>query len=193
MSVGGAFEVTPVQHADERGLFLEWYREDAFTGMVGEPFHVVQANCSVSNAGTLRGIHFTEVPPGQAKLVTCVQGAAFDVAVDLRVGSPTYGQWDAVLIDDRERRAIYLPAGFGHAFLALDDNTVVSYLCSAVHVPAHDHGIHPLDLAIAVEWPTTGRNGAALTPRLSPRDAAAPTLAETRALGLLPAYEDARA
>jgi dTDP-4-dehydrorhamnose 3,5-epimerase len=191
LSVAGAFEVTPVQHADERGLFLEWYREDAFTGMTGGPFHVAQANCSVSNAGTLRGIHFTEVPPGQAKLVTCVQGAAFDVAVDLRVGSATYGRWDTVLIDDRERRATYLPAGFGHAFLALEDNTVVSYLCSAVHAPARDHAIHPLDLAIAVEWPTIGRDGAPLTRRLSPKDAAAPTLAEISQLGVLPTYEEA--
>jgi len=193
LSVAGAFELTPVQHADERGLFLEWFREDAFIRMTGSPFHVAQANSSVSNAGTLRGIHFTEVPPGQAKLVTCVQGAAFDVAVDLRVGSATYGQWDAVLLDDRERRATYLPAGFGHAFLALEDNTVVSYLCSAVHVPARDHGIHPLDPAIAVDWPTSGRDGATLTPRLSPKDVAAPTLAEIRERGVLPAYADARA
>jgi dTDP-4-dehydrorhamnose 3,5-epimerase len=193
LSVAGAFEVTPVQYADERGLFLELYREDAFTGMTGGPFHVAQANCSVSNAGTLRGIHFTEVPPGQAKLVTCVQGAAFDVAVDLRVGSATYGQWDTVLIDDRERRATYLPAGFGHAFLALEDNTVVSYLCSAVHAPARDHGIHPLDPTIGIDWPTTGRHGAPLARRLSPKDAAAPTLAEIQELGSLPTYESGRA
>jgi dTDP-4-dehydrorhamnose 3,5-epimerase len=191
LSVAGAFEVTPVQHADERGLFLEWFREDAFTQLTGAPFHVAQANCSVSCAGTLRGIHFTETPPGQAKLVTCVQGAAFDVAVDLRVGSATYGQWDTVLIDDRERRATYLPTGFGHAFMALEDNTVVSYLCSSLHTPARDHGIHPLDLAIAVDWPTIGRDGGDLTPRLSPKDAGAPTLAEVRDLGVLPTYDEA--
>ena len=193
LSVAGAFELTPVQHADERGLFLEWFREDAFIRMTGSPFHVAQANSSVSNAGTLRGIHFTENPPGQAKLVTCVQGAAFDVAVDLRVGSATYGRWDAVLIDDRERRAAYLPAGFGHAFLALEDNTVVSYLCSTVYMPDRDHRIHPLDPAIAVEWPAVGRDGAPLTQQLSPLDTAAPTLAEVRERGVLPTYEEARA
>ena len=193
LSVAGAFEVTPVQHADERGLFMEWFREDVFSQMIGGPFRVAQANCTVSSAGILRGIHFTEVPPGQAKLVTCVQGAAFDVAVDLRVGSPTYGRWDTVSIDDRRRSATYVPAGFGHAFLALEDNTVVSYLCSSVHTPARDHAINPLDLAIGVDWPTTGRDGASLTPRLSPKDAAAPTLAEIRELGLLPTYEEARA
>jgi len=193
LAVAGAFEVTPVQHADERGLFLEWFREDTFSRMTGSPFRVAQANCSVSNVGTLRGIHFTEAPPGQAKLVTCIQGAAFDVAVDLRVGSATYGRWDAVLIDDQRRSATYLPTGFGHGFLALEDNTVVSYLCSSVHMPARDHGIHPHDLSIAIDWPTTGRDGGTLTPRLSPKDAAAPTLAETRELGLLPTYEEARA
>jgi dTDP-4-dehydrorhamnose 3,5-epimerase len=193
LSVPGAFELTPVQHADERGLFLEWFREDAFTQVTGGPFHVAQANCSVSSAGTLRGIHFTEVPPGQAKLVTCVQGAAFDVAVDLRVGSASYGEWDSVLLDDRDRRTTYLPAGFGHAFLALEDNTVVSYLCSSVHLPDRDHRIHALDPAIGIEWPTTGRDGAALTHRLSPLDAAAPTLDETHQLDVLPAYDDARA
>ena len=98
-----------------------------------------------------------------------------------------------MLIDDRERRATYLPAGFGHAFLALEDNTVVSYLCSAVHAPARDHGIHPLDPAIAIEWPTTGRDGATLTHRLSPKDAAAPRLDEIRELGVLPTYAAARA
>ena len=192
LSVAGAFEVTPVQHADERGLLLEWFHEDAFTAMTGEPFHVAQANVSVSDAGSLRGIHFTEVPPGQAKIVTCVQGAAFDVAVDLRVGSATFGQWDTVLIDDRERRATYLPDGFGHAFLALEPNTVVSYLCTAVYAPARDHGINPLDPAIAIDWPKIGRDGAVLNRRLSPRDAAAPTLADIRDLGVLPSYEAAR-
>jgi dTDP-4-dehydrorhamnose 3,5-epimerase len=191
--VPGAFEVTPIQHADERGVFMEWFRQDTFTRLTGSALHVAQANCSISSAGTLRGIHFTEVPPGQAKLITCVQGAAFDVVVDLRVGSATYGRWDAVLIDDKDRRATYLPTGVGHAFLALEDNTVVSYLCSSVHMPARDHRIHPLDLEIAVDWPTVGRDGATLTPRLSPLDAAAPTLAETRELGLLPTYEAARA
>jgi dTDP-4-dehydrorhamnose 3,5-epimerase len=193
LTVPGAFEVTPVQHGDDRGVFLEWFREDVFTRAAGHPLHLAQANCSVSSAGTLRGIHFAEVPPGQAKYVTCVHGAAFDVVVDLRVGSATFGQWDAVLIDDRERKAVYLPEGLGHAFLALADHTVVSYLCSAPYAPGREHGIHPLDPAIGIDWPTTARDGSALSPLLSPRDAAAPTLGEVRERGLLATWDESLA
>ena len=193
LSVPGALEVTPVQHADDRGVFLEWFREDVFRQATGHRLHLAQANCSVSAAGTLRGIHFAQLPPSQAKFVTCVQGAALDVVVDLRVGSPTYGRWDAVLIDDRERRAVYLPEGLGHAFMALEDHTVVNYLCSAPYAPGREHGVHPLDPEIGIEWPTTGRDGTPVSALLSPKDAAAPTLAEARDAGLLPTYDEALA
>jgi dTDP-4-dehydrorhamnose 3,5-epimerase len=191
LAVPGAFEVTPVQHGDDRGVFLEWFREDVFVQATGHPLHLAQANCSVSSAGTLRGIHFAELPPGQAKFVTCVHGAAFDVVVDLRVGSPAYGTWDAVLLDDQDRKAVYLPEGLGHAFLALADDTVVSYLCSAPYTPGREHSIHPLDPAIGIDWPTTGTDGTALSPLLSPQDEAAPTLAEVRQAGLLATYDEA--
>jgi dTDP-4-dehydrorhamnose 3,5-epimerase len=193
LSVPGAFEVTPAQHADDRGVFLEWFREDVFTQAAGHPLHLAQANCSVSSAGTLRGIHFAQLPPSQAKFVTCVSGAAFDVVVDIRVGSPTYGQWDAVLIDDRDRRAVYLPEGLGHAFLALEDHTVVNYLCSAPYAPGREHGIHPLDPEIGIDWPTTSRSGDSVTPLLSPKDEAAPSLAQAREQGLLATYEETQA
>jgi dTDP-4-dehydrorhamnose 3,5-epimerase len=191
LSVPGAFEVIPVQHSDDRGVFLEWFREDVFSGVTGHPLRLAQANCSVSSAGTLRGIHFAQLPPSQAKFVTCVHGAAFDVVVDLRVGSPSYGLWDAVLIDDRERRAVYLPEGVGHAFMALEDHTVVSYLCSAPYAPGREHGVHPLDPEIGIEWPTSSRDGTPITPLLSAKDEAAPFLADVRESGLLATYEEA--
>ena len=122
---------------------------------------LAQANCSVSAAGVLRGIHFSDVPPGQAKYVTCVRGAALDVVVDIRVGSPTFGQWDSVLLDDVDRRQIYLAEGLGHAFMSLADDTTVVYLCSTGYAPGREHGVHPLDPAIGIEWPTTGRDGVA--------------------------------
>jgi dTDP-4-dehydrorhamnose 3,5-epimerase len=193
LSVPGALEVTPVQHADDRGVFLEWFRQDQFAEHVGHPLHLAQANCSVSSAGTLRGIHFAQLPPSQAKFVTCVNGAALDVVVDLRIGSATYGRWDAVLIDDRDRRAVYLPEGLGHAFMALEDHTVVNYLCSAPYAPGREHGVHPLDPEIGIDWPTQARDGSPLAPLLSPKDEAAPSLAEVREAGLLPTYEDAQA
>ena len=190
LSVAGALEITPAQHADDRGVFLEWFREDAFTKATGHRFQLAQANCSVSRAGTLRGIHFAQLPPSQAKFVTCVHGAAVDVVIDLRIGSPTYGEWEAVQLDDRERRAVYLPEGLGHAFMALEDGTVVNYLCSAPYAPDREHGIHPLDPEIGIAWPTAARDGSPIKPLLSPRDEQAPTLAEIRERGLLPTWQD---
>lgn len=193
LSVAGALEITPVQHGDDRGVFLEWFREDAFTRATGHAFRLAQANCSVSRAGTLRGIHFAELPPSQAKFVTCVHGAAFDVVVDLRQGSPTFGQWDAVHLDDVDRRAVYLPEGLGHAFMALEDHTVVNYLCSAPHAPDREHAVHALDAEIGIDWPTTTRDGTPVSPLLSAKDDAAPSLTEVRERGLLPSYDDTRA
>ena len=193
LSVDGALEITPVQHGDDRGVFLEWFREDAFTRATGHSFRLAQANCSVSSAGTLRGIHFAELPPSQAKFVTCVHGAALDVVVDLRVGSPTFGQWDSALLDDVDRRAVYLPEGLGHAFMALEDHTVVNYLCSAPYAPDREHAVHPLDPELAITWPSTARDGTPISPHLSAKDDAAPSLAAVRDLGLLPTYDDARA
>ena len=138
------------------------------------------SNCSVSARGVLRGIHFADVPPGQGKYVTCVRGAVLDVAVDIRVGSPTFGRWDSVLLDERDRRGIYLAEGLGHAFLSLEDGSTVVYLCSTGYNPSAEHEVHPLDPAIGIDWPTD------VVPLLSPKDAAAPTLADAAALGLLP-------
>lgn len=191
LRIGGAFEITPVVHGDDRGSFHEWYRADVLDGLTGGGFAehsaaIAQANCSVSQAGTIRGIHFAQVPPGQAKYVTCFAGAVLDVVVDLRTGSPTYGQWDSVLLDDRDRRAIYIPEGLGHGFMALADRSLVSYLVSTGFDPEREHGVHPFDPEIGIAWPSFGRDGQRLEPILSDKDRAAPSLAEVRAAGLLP-------
>lgn len=130
LKIAGAWEYTPRQFGDDRGVFFEWFKSSAFEEATGRPLDLQQANCSVSAAGVLRGIHFTDTPPGQAKYVTCTKGAFLDVIVDLRVESPTFGQWDSVLIDDVDRRAVYLSEGLGHAILSLEDNSTVMYLCS---------------------------------------------------------------
>ena len=190
LAVPGAFEFTPRQLGDPRGLFLEAFTAGPFAAAVGRRFDLAQANCSVSAAGVLRGIHFADVPPGQAKYVMCAAGAVLDVVVDIRVGSPTFGTWDAVLLDDVDRRAVYLPEGLGHAFMSLEDGSTVLYLCSTGYAPGREHGVHPLDPDLGIEWPTTGRDGGPLTPVLSEKDEAAPTLAEARELGLLPVLAD---
>jgi len=189
LAVRGAFEITPQQFGDPRGLFLEAFKAGPFADAVGHSFDLQQANCSVSAAGVLRGIHFADVPPSQAKYVMCVKGAVLDVVVDIRVGSPTFGTWDAVLLDDVDRRAIYLSEGLGHAFMSLEDSSTVLYLCSSGYAPGREHGIHPLDPDLAIAWPTTARDGSPLTPLLSEKDETAPTLAEARDQGLLPTMD----
>ena len=190
LAVPGAWEITPAQFADPRGVFLEWFRSAPFGEAAGHSFDLHQANLSVSARGVVRGIHFADVPPGQAKYVTCASGAVLDVVVDIRVGSPTYGTWDAVLLDDVDRRAIYVGEGLGHAFMSLEDSSTVLYLCSAGYTPGREHGIHPLDETIGIAWPTHGRDGSPVTPLLSEKDAAAPSLVDARATGLLPDSAD---
>lgn len=186
MTISGAWLVQPRLHADDRGTFLEAYRADALAEVVGHRLEVAQVNTSVSAAGVLRGVHFSDVPPGQAKYVTCTAGAVYDVVVDVRVGSPTFGTWEGVVLDDTERRAVYLAEGLGHGFCALTDDATVTYLCSTPYAPGSEHEVDPLDPAIGITWPTLARDGSPLAHRLSAKDAAAPSLAAAREAGLLP-------
>jgi dTDP-4-dehydrorhamnose 3,5-epimerase len=186
LDIAGAWEITPQLHADARGLFFEWLTDRGFTSFAGHRLDVRQANCSVSAAGVLRGLHFAQLPPSQAKYVTCLSGSVFDVVVDIRLGSPTFGHWDSVLLDDRDRRSVYLSEGLAHGFVALQDNSTVMYLCSAEYNPQREHTIAATDPALAIDWPAKHRLV------LSDRDAAAPTLDEVRDAGLLPSWDETR-
>ncbi|HMM95459.1 dTDP-4-dehydrorhamnose 3,5-epimerase [Phycicoccus sp.] len=186
LSIEGAFVVTPRQHRDDRGVFLESFRGDVLAEHLGHRPDVVQSNVSVSSRGTVRGIHVSNVPPGQAKYVTALTGSLLDVVVDLRTGSPTFGRHEAVLLDTDERRAVYLAEGLGHGFCALEDDTTAMYLCTAVYDPATEYGVNPLDPALGIEWPLGP------TPLLSPKDAAAPGLEDALAAGRLPSWEACR-
>ena len=187
LAVPGSFEITPQQHRDDRGVFLEWYRFDALQDAVGHPLNLRQANLSVSARGSVRGIHFADLPGGQAKYVTAVHGAVLDFVVDIRVGSPTFGRWDSVLLDDTDRKAVYVAEGLGHAFVALTEGAAVSYLVSGVYSPEHEHGLNPLDPDIALVFPAEA--GAPLLPA---KDAAAPGLRDAEASGLLPTWAAAQ-
>lgn len=184
LKVPNAYEFVPTQHADERGVFLEAFRQDAVEEAVGHPLSLAQANCSVSRRGTLRGVHFAAVPPGQGKYVTCVRGAGLDVVVDLRVGSPAFGSWDMVRLDDVERRAVYAAEGLGHAFVALTDDTTIVYLCSEGYAPGREHAVNPMDPELGIAWPVD------VEPLLSAKDSAAPSLADAGQSGVLPTYEE---
>ncbi|MDH2387869.1 dTDP-4-dehydrorhamnose 3,5-epimerase family protein [Streptomyces sp. HNM0663] len=187
LAVEGALEFTPRVFPDGRGLFLSPFQEEAFTRAHGAPlFRVAQTNHSMSRRGVVRGVHFTATPPGTAKYVYCARGKALDIVVDIRVGSPTFGRWDSVLMDQRDHRAAYLPVGVGHAFVALQDDTVMSYMLSESYVPENELALSVLDPALGLPIPTDTE------PVLSERDRTAITLAEARKQGLLPDYARCR-
>ena len=141
--------LTSMAHGPSRHKFTKTGEAASWNGFAarswppswGHRLEVAQANCSVSRRGVLRGIHFAETPPGQAKYVTCVSGAVLDVVVDLRVGSPSFGQWTAGSLNDQTRRAVYVAEGLGHGFVTLTDEATVLYLCSAPDAPGREHGV----------------------------------------------------
>ncbi|MDQ1288084.1 MAG: 5-epimerase [Actinomycetota bacterium] len=184
LAVEGAFAFTPTVYPDDRGVFVSPFQEPAFVEATGHRHSVAQTNLNVSARDVIRGIHFTRTPPGQSKYVYCVRGRALDVVVDLRLGSPTFGRFDAVELDDRGFAAMYFPVGVGHTFLALEDRTTMSYVVTSFYNAANELSVNPLDPELGLPWPKDRRF------RLSDRDTAAPTLAEARDLGLLPAYAD---
>lgn len=183
LAITGAVEFTPTVFPDSRGMFVAPFQEDALVEAIGHPMRLAQTNHSVSSAGVIRGVHFADVPPSQAKYVYCPRGVVLDVIVDVRVGSPTFGRWEAVRLEPAACNAVYIAEGLGHALMALEDDTVLSYLCSEGYAPQRERGITPLDEALGLPWP------AELTPVLSDKDAAAPTLAQAQEAGLLPDYQ----
>lgn len=186
LGIEGAFVVTPRQFADDRGVFLESFRGDRLAEHLGHRPDIVQTNVSVSARGTVRGIHFADVPPGQGKYVTAAAGSLLDYVVDVRTGSLTFGRWESVLLDTTDRRAVYLAEGLGHAFCALEDGTTAVYLCSSAYNPTAERGVHPLDPDVGLCLPD------GMSALLSPKDASAPTLAGAREEGLLPEYAACR-
>jgi dTDP-4-dehydrorhamnose 3,5-epimerase len=186
-AVADAWVCSPRVHGDDRGSFLEWFRGDLLREVTGRRFDVVQANHSTSRRGVVRGIHFADVPPGQAKFVYCPVGAVLDVIVDIRVGSPTFGAMDCVVLDDADRRAVFISEGLGHAFCALQEDSSVAYLVSSAYDATAEHTVTPLDPELPLPWPADVGDLI-----LSPKDTEAPTLAEAARQGLLPVYESCR-
>jgi len=184
--IDGVWEFSPILRPDDRGVFLESFKATVFEDAIGHPFDLQQMNISLSRRGTVRGIHFADVPPGQAKYVQCFDGRILDVVVDIRVGSPTFGQWDAIELTSDLRNGLYIAEGLGHAFCALTDSVTVGYLCSEPYAPTREHGINPVDRALALPWPE-------MDLLLSPKDESAPDLAEALESGLLPEYAECRA
>lgn len=184
LSIPGVWEFVPQRFDDDRGSFHVWYDAGVFADALGFELPVAQTNHSVSRRGVVRGLHWADVPPGQAKYVYCARGALLDIVVDLRVGSPTFGQHEIVRLDSVDYRALYIAEGLGHGFLALEDDTVLSYLCSQRYAPAREHIVNALDADLALLLP------ADIEPVRSERDAAGPSLAELQAAGRLPDFTE---
>lgn len=162
--------ITPRVFPDARGFIFESYNQETWRAN-GIATLFVQDNHSKSTRGTLRGLHFQLPPMAQVKLVRCVRGAVWDVAVDIRVGSPTFGRWVGVELSADNFRQLYVPAGFAHGFCVLSDEAEVLYKTSAVYSKPHEHGIAWNDPRLNITWPVTD-------PLLSDRDRVAPSLAD---------------
>lgn len=172
LEIADLIELTPRRFADERGFFSEVFNEARFAD-AGIKARFVQDNVSLSvTKGVVRGLHFQTPPAAQAKLLRVSRGSIFDVGVDLRRSSPTFGRWAGVTLSAEKWNQLYLPEGFAHGFMTLEDNTEVSYKVSALYSPEHDRAIRWDDPAIGIEWPT------GLHAILSAKDAAAPLLAD---------------
>jgi dTDP-4-dehydrorhamnose 3,5-epimerase len=180
-AVPEVIHIEPVVHRDDRGFFMEsYYRERYVEAGIDEGF--VQDNHSRSSKGVLRGLHFQE-PGAQGKLIRVAAGEIFDVAVDVRVGSPTFGRWCGARLSAENARQMYVPAGFAHGFLALSEGAECIYKCTAYYAPDCEHTLLWDDATLGVEWPLSD-------PVVSVKDAAGKTLAELQELGALPQYEE---
>jgi dTDP-4-dehydrorhamnose 3,5-epimerase len=179
--LSGVLEIRPTIHEDNRGSFAENYRQDLLEDAVGHPVSWAQGNTSFSKARTIRGLHYSLAPKGQAKYVTCTSGMIWDVVVDIRPGSSTFGQYVAVTLNSGECNALYIPSGYAHGFVAMASSHV-SYMVSTPYSPEHEFAITPFDPDLSLNWVGV------LDPLLSEKDRTAPTLAQARKSGDLPVY-----
>jgi len=182
-AIQGVTEFIAKVYGDSRGSFAEAFRSESMVA-AGYDFAITQVNTSVSQRGVLRGLHYAQLAPSQAKYVTCSMGTILDVAVDIREGSATFGEVVTAELSSQKRNALFLAEGVGHAFLTMSDTATVTYLCSTGFNPTNEFGIHPLDPELGIPWPQD------LDFILSDKDKAAPTLAAARELGQLPKWSD---
>jgi dTDP-4-dehydrorhamnose 3,5-epimerase len=181
LGIKGVWLIESPVWCDDRGFFREWFKSVDVKNSTGRNFEIEQANISLSSRGTLRGIHYSIAPRGQAKWITCVSGSIKDVIVDIRPDSKSFGQWIEVELAGNAGKAVFISEGLGHGFLALEDNTAVAYLVSTPFSPTDEFEINPLDEKIAINW---GMDLSEL--KISDKDRNAPTLAERLAEGKLP-------
>jgi len=185
LSIDGSWKIDFQRFDDNRGYFYESFKEEDFKTHIGRNFKIKQTNTSSSSKGSVRGIHFAMLPPSQAKLVQCQRGSIRDYVIDIRVGSPTFGKFEVVELSENSASAVFIEEGLAHAFVALENHTVVTYYVNEKYNPEREKGINPFDKTLNVKWPD-------LELIISEKDKQAISLDESKALGLLPNYDECK-
>jgi dTDP-4-dehydrorhamnose 3,5-epimerase len=186
LSISGSWKIEFQKFEDNRGFFYESFKADEFEKLIGRNFDIKQTNTSSSSKGSVRGIHYALVPPGQAKLVQCQRGSIKDYVIDIRIGSPTFGQFEEIELDEKSANAVFIEEGLAHAFVALENNTIVTYYVSEKYNPEREKGINPFDKTLNVKWPD-------IELILSEKDKVAISLDQAKSEGILPLFDDCKA
>ena len=186
LKISGSWIIEFQKFDDNRGHFYESIKEEDFQKPIGRQLSIKQTNTSSSSKGSVRGIHYALVPPSQAKLVQCQRGSIKDYVIDIRVGSPTFGEFEAIELNENAPTAIFIEEGLAHAFVALENNTIVTYYVSEKFNPEREKGINPFDKTLNVKWPD-------LELILSEKDKSAISLDEAKSQGILPLFDECKA
>jgi dTDP-4-dehydrorhamnose 3,5-epimerase len=185
LSINGSWKIDFQRFDDNRGYFYESFKDEDFKSQIGRNFAIKQTNTSSSSKGSVRGIHYALVPPSQAKLVQCQRGSIKDYVIDIRVGSPTFGQFEEIELNENSASAVFIEEGLAHAFVALENQTVVTYYVTEKYNPDREKGINPFDKTLNVKWPE-------IELILSEKDKQAITLEEAKNQGLLPNFDECK-
>jgi len=185
LSINGSWKIDFQRFDDNRGYFYESFKDEDFKSQIGRNFSIKQTNTSSSSKGSVRGIHYALVPPSQAKLVQCQRGSIKDYVIDIRVGSPTFGQFEEIELNENSASAVFIEEGLAHAFVALENQTVVTYYVTEKYNPDREKGINPFDKTLNVKWPE-------IELVLSEKDKQAITLEEAKDQGLLPSFDECK-
>ena len=185
LKISGSWKIEFQKFDDNRGFFYESFKEEDFKNQIGRNLNIKQTNTSSSSKGSVRGIHYALVPPSQAKLVQCQRGSIKDYVIDIRVGSPTFGQFEEIELNENSASAVFIEEGLSHAFVALENQTVVTYFVTEEYNPTREKGINPFDKTLNVKWPD-------IELILSEKDKQAISLEEAENQGLLPTFEECK-
>ena len=185
LKISGSWKIEFQKFEDNRGFFYESFKAEEFPKLIGRNFDIKQTNTSSSSKGSVRGVHYALVPPSQAKLVQCQRGSIKDYVIDIRIGSPTFGQFEAIDLDEKSTCAIFIEEGLAHAFVALENNTIVTYYVSEKYNPEREKGINPFDKTLNILWPE-------IDLILSEKDKAAISLEQATDQGILTTYDECK-